>query len=156
MILAIDPGRGSKATIGYCLFTEQGEEIERGSMGWGGLVGRLFAERYGLVFYVGDNTDYSISTVVIENFVNDPRVRRGGQTNGASEVIGAVEFAATQAGAFFVRQDRSILPVAKQYAQYVDTHKHLPHQDAAYLHGVYWLTTQGLWDTGVSATLGGR
>lgn len=156
MILSIDPGRGAKASIGYCLFREDGTEYKRGSLTWADLVRMLTQDDHSSTWPRLYFNDERVTAVAIENFVNDPRVRRGGQTNGASEVIGAVEFMCAQTDVPCRRQDRSILPVAKQYAQYVDTHKHLPHQDAAFLHGVYFLTTQGIWDTGISATLGGR
>ena len=82
-----------------------------------------------------------ITEVVIENFVNNPR-SRGGQTNGTSEVIGAVEILAAQAGVPFTRQPNTILPVAKLHAGYEQKLKHLPHQDAAFLHGYYYLVSK--------------
>ena len=144
-LLAIDPGRGVKPTIGYCLFNmKTGEEIERGELDWQGLVNAMFASREGLYFYVSTTKSYIVNTIVIEDFVNDPRVHRGGQRNGTSEVIGAVEFTAAQCYVPFYRQDRSMLNAAKLHAQYTDTHKHLPHKDAAYLHGYHWLVGQGI------------
>jgi hypothetical protein len=139
-LLAIDPGRGAKATIGWCTFKDDGTEIGRGELDWAELA-RLYRLAFGGRLYFGLER---ITTVVIEDFVNDPRVRRGGQHNGASEVIGAVEILAYQAHVPFIRQDRSELPAAKMHAQYTDTHKHLPHKDAAYLHGFHWFVGQGI------------
>jgi hypothetical protein len=94
-----------------------------------------------------------IHEVVIENFINNPK-SRGGQTNGTSEVIGAVEILATQAGVPFTRQPNTILPVAKLHAGYVDRLTHLPHQDAAFLHGHHYLIEKGvLKPVGLKATI---
>jgi hypothetical protein len=157
-LLAIDPGRSVKPSIGYALFNPRmgrGELLEKGELTWEQLCKLLFvrddcdAGSLALDFDQG----WNITEVVIENFINNPR-SRGGQTNGTSEVIGAVEILATQAGVPFTRQPNTILPVAKLQAGYVDTHEHLPHQDAAFLHGYYYLVGKGILKSkGLSGTL---
>lgn len=150
-LLAIDPGRSFKGekTIGYALFQDRdGREIERGALSWG-----LLMKRLNVLGYL-DFDGYTISEVVIEDFINNEK-SRGGQRNGTSECIGAVEFACIKAEVPFTRQKPSILPVAMRHAGYVQKLKHLPHQDSAYLHGYYYLTAKGvLGPTGLSATLG--
>lgn len=159
-LLAIDPGRSVKASIGWCVFRDDGSEYTRGELTWDGLVRSLFVRG------VDDEDDiglgqlwfspmryggYRVNEVVVENFVNNLK-SRGGQTNGASEVIGAIEILATQAGVPFFRQSPSILPIAMKFAQYElpvnpRTKKpvsHLPHQDSAYLHGYYYLAYEGV------------
>ena len=140
-MLAIDPGRAVKASIGYALFdSDSGAELFRGEMTWEDLVTSYHFDYDGwLCFDTG--VSRLITEVVIENFVNNTR-SRGGQTNGTSEVIGAVEILATQAGVPFTRQPNTILPVAKLHAGYEQTLKHLPHQDAAFLHGYYYLVSK--------------
>lgn len=149
-LLAIDPGRSFKGekTIGYALFQDRdGKEIERGALSWDLLVKRLN------VFGYLDFDGYVISQVVIEDFINNEK-SRGGQRNGTSECIGAVEFACIKAGAPFTRQRPSILPVAMRHAGYVQKLKHLPHQDSAYLHGYYRLVQLGvLHPKGLAGTL---
>ena len=157
-LLAIDPGRSKLLpSIGYALFTDAGAEIERGELTWDGLWQSLwlYAGRgSGLSFtLLGPLRHFSIKAVVIENFINNPK-SRGGQTNGTSEVIGAVEFLCAQGDVPFTRQPNTVLPVAKLHAGYVDRRKHLPHQDAAYLHGYYYLVGKGvLVSKGLEATL---
>lgn len=157
-LLAIDPGRSFKGekTIGYALFQDRdGREIERGALSWEDLVGKL--DIRGVDEAIGPwlafNT-YDVYEVVIEDFINNEK-SRGGQRNGTSECIGAVEFACIKAGVPFTRQKPSILPVAMRHAGYVQKLKHLPHQDSAYLHGYYYLTAKGaLHPKGLTATLG--
>jgi len=154
-VLSIDPGRGAKPTIGYCVFTPEGVEVERGEMDWNDLCSSLWAERYGLEFSRSNPLrQWVISRVVIEDFVNDPRVKRGGQRNGTSEVIGAIEFASAQGGAEFVRRDRNTLTAAKMHAGYTQTLKHLPHQDSAFVHGYSDFVMRGILPAvGVDGTL---
>jgi len=143
-VLAIDPGRSdTKATIGYCQFNDDGTEVIRGELTWDELVGVYRIEQIEdqHVLYFGGSP---ISRVVVEDFVNDPRVKRGGQRNGASEVIGAVEILARQGGAEFVRRDRSTLHAAKLHAGYVLSKSHLPHKDAAYVHGYSDFVMRGI------------
>ena len=159
-LLAIDPGRSVKeASIGYCIFGTNGpkdwREIERGSLMWDDFVKKLVVRDEGpnvvtpwLAF-----DDYYIEEVVIENFINNTR-SRGGQTNGTSEVIGAVEYACIKGDTPFKRQPNTILPVAKLHAGYEQTLKHLPHQDAAFLHGFYYLVGKGrLTPKGLESTM---
>lgn len=160
-LLAIDPGRSFKGekTIGYALFQDRdGREIERGSLSWSLLMKRLnvFGCRddgvYAMTSWL-DFDGYAISEVVIEDFINNEK-SRGGQRNGTSECIGAVEYACIKAGVPFTRQKPAILPVAMRHAGYEQKLKHLPHQDSAYLHGYYYLTAKGvLRPKGLAATL---
>ena len=145
-LLAIDPGRSKLLpSIGYALFTDAGAEIERGEITWGQLCTSYTFNEWGDSQLVFDDSKRSrtVHEVVVENFINNTR-SRGGQTNGTSEVIGALEILATQAAVPFTRQPNTILPVAKLHAGYVDRRKHLPHQDAAYLHGYYYLVGKGV------------
>ena len=151
-LLAIDPGRAVKASIGYAVFDtyRDGELWENGSLTWDELcLGFRIGDRYGAATFQG----IEITEVVIENFVNNTR-SRGGQTNGTSEVIGAVEYVCFRSSVQFTRQPNTILPVAKLQAGYVDHLKHLPHQDAAYLHGYYYLVGKGvLEEKGLRSTI---
>lgn len=148
-VLSVDPGRGEKPSIGYCLFSNDGNEVSRGELDWEGLVDRYCLVDGYLYFF-----DYLVLRVVCEDFVNDPRVKRGGQRNGASEVIGALEFLADQAEIPFIRRDRSTLTAAKLHAGYTQTKAHLPHADAAYVHGYSDFVMRGICPAlGVDATL---
>ena len=156
-LLAIDPGRAVKASIGWALFfidhIDQGSGWVSGEMTWQELCANLEREAGTLWFQTPEGKMVIVHEVVIENFVNNTR-SRGGQTNGTSEVIGAVEILATQAGVPFTRQPNTILPVAKLHAGYEQKLKHLPHQDAAYLHGYYYLVSKGaLQPKGLSSTV---
>lgn len=155
-LLAIDPGRSVKPSIGWALFRNDGSEIARGKMTWAELCKdlRLSGPLGGLRFFRDGHGAYAITEVVIENFVNDPRSARGGQENGTSECIGAVEILATQAGISFTRQRSDRLNPAKLLAGYEQTTEHIPDQDSAYLHGYYYLVNKGvLGSKGLEATL---
>ncbi|QRI45094.1 holliday junction resolvase [Microbacterium phage Shocker] len=153
-LLAIDPGRSYKGerTIGWALFSRHsGLEVVRSSMSFEELCRSLWGQQAyrpsmppGLYFTRPNGTDWRITEIVIEDFVNDPKSARGGQRNGTSECIGAVEILAIQAGVPFTRQRSAILGTAKLLADYQGKAKHLPHQDSAYLHGYYYLVEKGV------------
>lgn len=163
-LLAIDPGRSFKgeATIGWCVFRDDGSEYARGELSWDDLCRTLWTrglddeDDFGhgeLWFSPSRYGGYRIDEVAIEDFVNNEK-SRGGQRNGTSETIGAVEILATQAGVSVTRQRAAILSTAKLHAGYEQKLKHLPHEDSAYLHGYYRLVEKGvLHPKGLSATL---
>ena len=137
--LAIDPGGSTtKASIGYALFDEEGRLMEKG----------VFTKKE---LYAHLENFISGWQVVIENFVNNEK-SRGGQTNGTSEIIGAVEFACHLNSVPLYRQSPRILSVAKIQNQYKlpinprtkQPVKHLPDEDSAMLHGLYFLKAQKL------------
>lgn len=159
-LLAIDPGRSYKEerTIGYAVFTSRGEELYRGSLSFEELSSSLYSlgRESGALTFNPPRSSRSrmVFEIVIEDFVNDPKSARGGQRNGTSECIGAVEILAVQAGVPFTRQRSAILGTAKLLADYQGKAKHLPHQDSAYLHGYYYLVEKGVLSSkGVQGTL---
>ena len=174
-LLAIDPGRSftgkgkARQSIGFSLFSleevgetgrQEWQEIQRGVQSWEELCRNLkvFEHRdwngVGTDEYRLQFADWEIDEVVIEDFVNDPKSARGGQRNGTSECIGAVEILAIQAGVPFTRQRSAILGTAKLLADYQGKAKHLPHQDSAYLHGYYYLVQKGVLSSkGIQGTL---
>lgn len=139
-LLAIDPGRSYKgeASIGVCLFKAGTlDEGFRESVTW---------EEFVKSFDFKPWLEYKknlIDVIVIEDFVNNDR-SKGGQRNGTSECIGAVEFACIKTNTPFIRQPPSALGPAKIHAGYDQKVKHLPHQDSAYLHGFEYLVRKGL------------
>lgn len=141
VLLAVDPGRSyaGEKTIGYSVFERDGAEVERGSLSFEMLCQKLVFDKPLLEF-----RGFIVDSVVIEDFVNDPKSARGGQRNGTSECIGAVEILTIQARVPFTRQRNAILGPAKLLAGYEQTLKHLPHQDSAYLHGYYYLVKAGV------------
>lgn len=160
-LLAIDPGRSfkGKPSIGVCLFGDKGQEKYRASVSFETLISELnFAvllsldgqERKGLAGF-----NYWLDEVVIEDFVNNAQ-SKGGQRNGTSECIGAVEFACIKAGVPFTRQEPAALGPAKMHAPEGSWKplKHLRHEDSAYLHGYEYLVRTGrLKPAGLADTL---
>lgn len=148
-LLSIDPGK----RIGYALFTDAGEDIERGviqfddwfEVPWEGGPISVDTEFGDMSFkYLG------ISQIVVEGYRHDPTVQQGGSLHEASQIIGAVKMAAAIVGVPVAVQYSRILPVAMLHAGYeppvtkTGKKKHLPDEDSAWLHGRYWLTSQGV------------
>lgn len=148
-LLAIDPGK----RIGYALFKDNGEEMERGVIEFDN-------------WFSGDLLDwdrefdslsietpcgiYGITQLVVEGFRHDPLVKQGGSVHWASQIEGAVKMLAALSRIPVAVQYSSILTVAMMHAGYeppktrTGNKKHLPDEDSAWLHGRYWLTAQGV------------
>ena len=156
MILCIDPGRSylGDRTIGICLFHLNGAEQSRHEVNFEELVDRLsILEMPGASYASVTYNGLLIETIVMESFVNNAR-SRGGQRNGTSECIGAVEYVALKTETPLILQQPAVLPVAKAHAGYEGKQAHLPHKDSAYLHGYYYLVKKGvLKPVGLEATL---
>ena len=157
-LLAIDPGRSftgtgkARQSIGFALFDRAGNEIRRGALSFEELAQTLtYQLNEGFLWWDFE----AIHEIVIEDFVNDPKSARGGQRNGTSECIGAVEILAVQAGVPFTRQRSDVLPAAKLHApkgSFKDL-KHLRHEDSAFLHGREYLIRKGVIEVDLSATM---
>ena len=152
-LLSIDPGK----RIGYALFTDEGEDIERGVTqfdDWFKLVPPPGTE-YGFRLQITSSgrllcNDLQVSQIVVEGFRHDPTVQQGGSLHWASQVEGSVKTLALVAEIPVAVQYSRILPVAMMHAGYeppvtkTGKKKHLPDEDSAWLHGRYWLTEQGV------------
>lgn len=155
-LLAIDPGRSPKgeASIGVAAFNlwDAGKELFRERVTFEYLVDHFLIEDGTGDLWYGDEL---LEEVIIENFVNNAK-SRGGQTNGTSECIGAVEVLCRKTGTPFHRQEPAALGPAKLHAPRGSWKplKHLRHEDAAYLHGYEYLVRTGrLLPAGFVATL---
>lgn len=157
-LLAIDPGRSFKGdkSIGYALFTHDGEELGRGQLSYDELREKLWVsmnhESTGIDQLLWD--DLYIYAIVIEDFVNNDR-SRGGQRNGTSECIGMVEDRAWLTKTPFFRQAPAALGAAKLHAPEGSYKKlqHLRHEDAAFLHGYEYLVKKGVIEVDLSSTM---
>ena len=142
-LLAID---GGDKNVGYALFTDKGEEIERGviaferffDLGW---ETGPFTSTDGWLFF----KNRGIDRIVVEGYRHDPNVKQGGSVHGASQVEGAARILRALTGIpVTVQYAGQALPVAKQITGYTGdltrtgNKKHLPDQDSAWLHGIYW------------------
>jgi len=146
-LLAIDPGKRT----GWALFTQDGELVRKGVLALDELSATMYARDDNLM---GDEwfcfNDWRIDHVVIENYVNDPGTPQGGQENPAAEVIGAVCYVAKRTGVPVVRQRAADMHHAMKFVGYEEPKtrsgrkKHVPDEDSAYLHGVYYLVGRGL------------
>lgn len=143
-ILSIDGGKN----VGYALFSDKGEEIERGvidfdtffDLGWE--TGPFTIDEGGWMYFKGRG----INRIIVEGFRHDPNVKQGGSLHWASQVEGAVKMIHTLTGLpIHVQYAGEALPVAKQITGYAGdltktgNKKHLPDEDSAWLHGIYWL-----------------
>lgn len=156
MILCIDPGRSylGDRTIGVCGFSVKGVELFRHEVNFEELVDSLdILELPGAAYASVTYSGQFVESIVMESFVNNAR-SRGGQRNGTSECIGAVEYVALKTETPLIFQQPAVLPVAKAHAGYEGKQAHLPHKDSAYLHGYYYLVKKGvLKPVGLEATL---
>lgn len=154
-LLAIDPGRSFKGdkSIGYALFTHDGEELERGQLSYDELSALMepFCTYGAHDLYYGN---IMIGAVVVEDFVNNSK-SRGGQRNGTSECIGMIEFACRITQTPFTRQPPAALGAAKLHAPEGSYKKlqHLRHEDAAFLHGYEYLVKKGVIEVDLSSTM---
>jgi len=147
-ILSIDGGKN----VGYALFTDKGEEIDRGVIDFED----FFKNDYttGLYLYgtdIGNDVEitfkeYFVDQLVVEGFRHDPSIKQGGSLHWASQIEGAVKMiGAVTETPVTVQYAGTALPVAMQITGYVKpttktgNKKHLPDQDSAWLHGMYWL-----------------
>ena len=146
-LLSIDPGK----RIGYALFTDKGEEIERGVIDfdtWFSAESPVEFGDYGLLHC----NDWTVSQLVVEGFRHDPTVQQGGSLHEASQIVGSVKTLALIAEVPIAVQYASILPVAMLHDGYeppktrTGKKKHLPDQDSAWLHGRYYLRSIGVLD----------
>lgn len=159
-LLAIDPGRSFKgeASIGVSIWWDgDWREILRRSSTFEELVRDLEIRDDGVYATTPwlEFDGYQVHEVVIEDFVNNSQ-SKGGQRNGTSECIGAVEFACIKAGVPFTRQEPAALGPAKLHAPEGSWKKlkHLRHEDSAYLHGYEYLVRTGrLQPAGLADTL---
>lgn len=161
-LLSIDPGRSYKgeASIGWAVYTDGAGEWFRGYMSWEEIKYRFSLQfaRDGqpwLRFDTQGTGNWLISQIVIEDFVNDPKSARGGQRNGTSECIGAVEILAEMTDTPFTRQRSDTLYAAKMHAPEGSWKKlkHLRHEDSAFLHGYEFLVRRGDIEVDLSATM---
>lgn len=147
-VLSIDGGKN----VGYALFTDDGEEIERGVIDFDDFF-KAFdwdKEFLSLTFEVG-HVIREIAQLVVEGFRHDPSIRQGGSLHWASQIEGAVKMlGAISETSVTVQYAGQALPVAMQITGYekpttrTGNKKHLPDQDSAWLHGRYWFHCQGL------------
>lgn len=99
------------------------------------------------LFFLG----HRIETIVVESIRHNPKISQGGSQRWESQVEGACRMIGTLVkGVEVVYQPASILPVAMIHAGYEKpvtkngNPKHLPDDDAAMLHGVYYAESKGL------------
>lgn len=150
-VLAVD---GGDKNVGYALFTDSGKEIERGVIPFDDFFSKFEIADYDdgrgnrLMF---DDYSHQIEQLVVEGYRHDPNVKQGGSVHGASQVEGAVKILGRVAGIrATVQYAGQALPVAKLLTSYTGdltrtgNKKHLPDQDSAWLHGVYFFHGMGV------------
>lgn len=166
-ILSIDPGE----RIGWALFDDFGTEIGRGVMDFKTFSHSIHYKpqmyREHIMFMprgiARATAALPVDEVVYESFYHDPGVKQGGSTGPAQEVIGVVKYLCLQAGIAPTAQ-RSALVVGERSPAVIHTGyeyprtktgnpKHLPDEDAAWLHGMYYLIQTKVIEPPNSATI---
>lgn len=149
-ILSID---GGDKNVGYALFAGNGTEIERGVIPFEEFFSWLWLDYDRELMFCApiapapdDQVIHEITRLVVEGYRHDPNVKQGGSIHGASQIEGAVKMVGAVTGVpVTVQYAGQALPVAKQLTGYAGdltktgNKKHLPDQDSAWLHGIYWL-----------------
>lgn len=142
LLLSFDPGKRT----GLAIFNfETGEEEKRLVLTYGPLTE-----------FLGELQPSSrIAVILVENYRQRPGVRQRGHTLGeAMRVIGQAESAAYRLGVPLIKQEPIILSIAAKWAGYKMPKGHIPDQDSAFLHGIYYLRQQGKYITALERTRG--
>jgi hypothetical protein len=162
-LLSIDPGK----RIGWAVFANNGTEIGRGVLDFerfahslnyrpGVSYDRLIFTPRGVEGkdHHMDNGTLKIRDLTYESFYSDPGVKQGGSIGEAQEVIGVLKYLCLQAGiiphaqraALVVGQDSPAVRLTGYEYPLTSTgnEKHLPDEDAAWLHGMYRLIDTGV------------
>lgn len=145
MILAIDGGKN----IGWATFRHTGKFIEKGVINYAEWFDTATCP---LEIWKGDLffRDENVDLLVVEGIRHNPNIQQGGSQRWESQVEGAVRMLGTLTGVEVVVQQPAILPVAAMHAGYempktkTGRKKHLPDDVSAWLHGRYFLTSQGV------------
>lgn len=142
-LLAIDPGKN----VGWAVFRDDGSEYTRGVLDLDNGLERALDLRFDFLelwFVPAMYGGYLIDEIVCESYLGRPNQKNGGQRFWGPEALATVRTYAHLAGVPFHLQAPAVLPVAKAHAGYVQTVKHLPDQDSAYLHGFEFLVGRGV------------
>lgn len=148
-LLAIDPGKN----VGWALFDDSGVEMGRGVLDLDTQLDNAFwfldtDGSGGVESLMWDGVDpyksSRITEIVCESYLGRPNQKNGGQRFWGPEALATVRTYAHLARVPFHLQAPTVLPVAKAHAGYVQTVKHLPDQDSAYLHGFEFLVARGV------------
>ena len=155
-VLALDGGKN----IGYALFTDTGEEIDRGVTDY-----RYFFSPYNDPYYnffqvfdldlgLGNHVafqGYVISTIVVEGIMHNPMINQGGSQRWESQVEGAARMLGVIASVKVVVQrpgDALATTLMHEGLEWPKTKtgrkKHLPDDLAAWLHGRYYFRSIGV------------
>ena len=153
-LLALDGGKN----IGWALFDHAGGDIGRGVV----LHEDFFAydKDWGknhftvTMDFMGDMhvswADHDIDRIVVEGIRHNPNIAQGGSQRWESQVEGAVRILHAVTNIPITVQPPNILPVAMTLNGYekpltrTGNPKHLPDEDAAWLHGRYFLIADGV------------
>ena len=139
--LSLDPGDNT----GWAIWTDKGVLISKGIY-VREVLDHAFVHRAGRLLFIDriNGGDYPISKVIIEAFYLDPNISQGGSQGGAQKVVGITEYLCRQAGVDLVKQRSAILRSTAILAGYewpttrTGKPKHLPDDDAAWLHGIHY------------------
>lgn len=131
-VLSVDSGKN----VGWCLWTEEGMEIDRG-----------VCDMEDFPVFLEDIDD-ELSIIIYEDYIGFKNQSHNGRQTGsrfvASQVIGMLKQFAKPRGVKLVRQQSNILSVSAAHTGYKLPKGHLPDQDSAYLHGHYYFVVQGI------------
>lgn len=133
-ILAFDPGD----TTGVAIFSDQGELKQMTQL-----------KLQDLIDFLG-GYEFPVSLVIVEDFRLFKRkaMQQVGSTMPAPQVIGAIKTFASMKGVEVVLQPANIKPLALKWSGIIMPGNHADsHQWDAYLHGYYWLVSNGILQT---------
>lgn len=126
-VLSIDPGK----RIGVSLWHSSGTLLWKVVMDFEELSDWLEAE-------------FGLTTIVIEGYRTNPKIKQGGSKQLASQVIGMVRAYARRRKIKLVIQENTILRIAALHAKIAVPKGHIPDDIASVLHGFYYFESIGM------------
>ena len=133
-VLAVDPGKRN----GIALF----EDIKDGQ-----LKANLIMTVDQLIDYVNsDDFDSNLSVIVVEDYIIGPKGNQGSHGE-AIQVIGILRAFAAKLSIPFVRQPPENRLIAAKWAGEHVRKSHMPDDQSARLHGIFYLRKQGKYTT---------
>jgi hypothetical protein len=133
--LAVDPGKGSRRTIGVFAWSEKPEPVHKG---------QYTKEQYDAYRDNLEKLGRLPELIILESYTVLSAKKNMGSKMETAQLIGVTKEFARRHRIPVVEQPSSILPTAHLWAGIPKPKGHLPDWQSAYLHGYYYLVRHGI------------